>query len=386
MTATAAEPLRLLFLLGTRPEAIKQAPLIVAAKDRAHTHGDVAVRVVSTGQHREMLAPILESFRITPDRDLSLMQPNQTLESLTARALTALSEVLREEKPQRVIVQGDTTTAMAGALAAFYANVPVVHLEAGLRTNDLRSPYPEELNRRIIGQIAMLHLAPTEDAAAALRSEGIERTGARIVVTGNTVIDALLATRDAARARPPQDPALAMMLAAQEQQRPVVLITGHRRENFGAAFESFCLGLRDIAEAEPRALLVYPVHLNPNVQEPVRRLLGGTANLHLVPAADYPVFVAMLDAATLVITDSGGVQEEAPALGKPVLVTRTTTERPEAVDAGGVLLIGPDRARIREEALRLLRDPQAYAQMAVPRFPYGDGKAAARALDAVRGQ
>lgn len=380
--------MKLLFVIGTRPEAIKQAPVIVEARRRAAAGAAVQVRIVSTGQHREMLRPILRLFDIQADIDLDLMEPGQSLESLTAKALRALAEVLRTETPDRTIVQGDTTTAMAGALASFYANVPVVHLEAGLRTNNLRAPFPEEANRRIIGQLAALHLAPTAGARDNILREHLTATGARVVVTGNTVIDALFAARERLRATPASSAEVAAARAwrAANSANRVVLVTGHRRENFGEAFESFCLGLRDIAQAHPQALLIYPVHLNPRVQEPVHRLLGGIGNLRLAPVADYPEFVALLDLCDFAITDSGGVQEEAPALGKPVLVTRDVTERPEAVEAGGVLLVGPHRERIREEAARLLIDAAAYERMARARSPYGDGHAAARCVAAILGE
>jgi UDP-N-acetylglucosamine 2-epimerase (hydrolysing) len=374
---------RVLFLLGTRPEAIKMAPVILRARQE---EGHIAPIVVSTGQHRQMLDPVLAFFGIRPDRDLGLMRPSQTLEDLTARAIVAVADAIRTATPDAVVVQGDTTTAMAGALAAFYANVPVAHVEAGLRTNNLRSPFPEEMNRRVIGQVASIHFAPTRAAAENLRAERLEATGARVLCVGNTVIDALLHARDRVDAHPPTLDIIrevrAHRLGGTGRGR-VVLVTGHRRENFGPAFEEFCLGLRDIAEAFPDVLMVYPVHLNPNVQEPVQRLLGGVRNIRLCAPAEYPAFVALMTMADLAITDSGGVQEEAPALGVPVLVTRTTTERPEAVAAGGVMLVGPDRRRIAHEATRLLRDREALAAMARPRFPYGDGHAARRIVDAL---
>lgn len=376
--------MKLLFLFGTRPEAIKMAPVILEARRRP----GIETVVVSTGQHREMLAPVLALFEIAADEDLALMRENQTLVDLVARAVERLGDAMARHAPDAVFVQGDTATAMAGALAAFFQGIPVAHVEAGLRTHNLASPYPEEANRRLIGQVTRWHLAPTQEAAANLRAEGLPpRATANgcIVVTGNTGIDALHLVRERVRSDPPQSEDLAAMKEWKAAQvgRRVVLVTGHRRENFGAPFEAFCLGLRDLAEAHPECLLVYPVHLNPNVRAPVGELLGGRENIRLAPPADYPVFVAMMDAADLVITDSGGVQEEAPALSKPVLVTRRETERPEAVAAGGVLLVGPDRAAIAGEAHRLLSDPVAYAQMAVSRSPYGDGHAAPRCLDAV---
>ncbi|MDX2177865.1 MAG: UDP-N-acetylglucosamine 2-epimerase (non-hydrolyzing) [Candidatus Sumerlaeia bacterium] len=369
---------RPLFLFGTRPEAIKLAPLILEARRRRGLEPLVA----ATGQHREMVAQVLAVFGLEPERDLALMRPDQTLPDLTARALLGVGGLLRELRPDCLVVQGDTTTVMAGALAAFYEGVDVVHVEAGLRTDNLRSPYPEEMNRRVVGQLARLHLAPTPRAARALRSEGLERTGARIATTGNSVIDALLLAVERAKslADPAPEVAEARAWKTAGPARKLVLVTGHRRENFGPAFEEFCLGVRDIADDHPDALVLYPVHLNPNVQEPVRRLLAGRANVRLAPVLDYLNFVAALALADVVVTDSGGVQEEAPALGVPVLVTRDTTERPEALAGGGVELVGPDRARIREGAARWL----ARTERPAPASPYGDGRAAVRCLDAIQ--
>ncbi len=376
--------MKLLCVFGTRPEAIKMAPVILEA--RRHAGNGVTPIVVSTGQHREMLRPILSLFGIVPDIDLDLMQPNQTLDSLAARALTALGEVIAEQKPDAVIVQGDTTTAMCGALAAFHARVPVAHVEAGLRTNDIYSPFPEEVNRRIIGQVARWHLAPTAGARENLRRENLPPAAMRdagIWVTGNTGIDALrLAVERVAQCHTP-NPSVADALTWKTggSNRQLVLVTGHRRENFGAPFEEFCRGLLDIADAHPNALVYYPVHLNPNVQQPVRALMSGHPNVVLAPVADYPDFVLLMKNADLIVTDSGGVQEEAPSLGIPVLVTRNTTERPEAVDAGGVLMVGPNRERLYCEAHRLLSGDDAYrASMSIPRSPYGDGHAAERCL------
>ncbi|MCC5876918.1 MAG: UDP-N-acetylglucosamine 2-epimerase (non-hydrolyzing) [Candidatus Sumerlaeia bacterium] len=374
--------MKLLLVLGTRPEAIKQAPLILAARRHAP---DVTPVVLSTGQHRDMVRPILAFFGIKPDIDLDLMQPGQTLSALAARALVAIDGVLEREEPAAVVVQGDTTTAMCAALAAFHRRVPVAHLEAGLRSDRLDAPYPEEANRRIISQMARLHLAPTESARAYLERDRVPLLGGRIDVTGNTVIDALYMAEEGIRKSPPQDPALDLMGDWKKggDGRKVVLVTGHRRENFGKPFEEFCLGLRDIAEAHPNALLVYPVHLNPNVQKPVREILGDTKNIRLVPVAGYLEFVAMMIASDFIITDSGGVQEEAPALGKPVLVTRDVTERPEAVEAGSVKLVGPHRRALFEAANALLTDRAVYDAMAQRRSPYGDGRAGERCIQAI---
>jgi len=371
--------MKLAFIFGTRPEAIKVAPVLLEARRRA----GVEALAISTGQHRDMLRPVLGLFGIEPDIDLQLMRPSQTLAGLTALAVESVTACLTETKPDAVIVQGDTTTAMAAALAAFYLRIPVAHIEAGLRSDRLDAPFPEEANRRIISQLAQWHLAPTPGAAEFLRRNAVHLLGGRIVVTGNTVIDALLLAVAAVEKNPPADPDLRAAHEWKARGGRLVLVTGHRRENFGEPFREFCLGLADIAEAHPDCLLLYPVHLNPNVQAPVRELLSSCTNIRLAPPADYPTFVAMMQAADLIITDSGGVQEEAPALGKPVLVTRDVTERPEAVAAGGVILVGPHREALRREAARLLSDRDVYTRMAVPRFPYGDGKAAARCVDAI---
>lgn len=373
---------KLALVFGTRPEAIKMAPVILEARRRA----SVEPLIVSTGQHREMLRPILALFGIHPHRDLDLMVPNQTLAGLTARATESLSNLFREERPDAVVVQGDTTTAMCAAIAAFYERIPVAHVEAGLRSDRLDAPFPEEFNRRTIGQVARWHLAPTPTAAGYLYRDNLQALGGGVHVTGNTVIDALYLAVEAIAANPPQSETLDRVRRQVEGGGRMVLVTGHRRENFGEPFREFCHGLADIAIAHPETLLVYPVHLNPNVQAPVREILGGLDNVLLCAPADYPEFVALMQAATLIITDSGGVQEEAPALGKPVLVTRDVTERPEAVAAGGVRLVGPRREAIVREALELLRGGDVYTRMAKARQPYGDGKAAARCLDAIEGK
>lgn len=373
---------KVIFVLGTRPEAVKQAPLIRLAQSRGTS---VEPIVVSTGQHRDMVRPILGLFGIVPDIDLELMRPGQSLSSLASRALERLDAVLAEHEPGCVVVQGDTTTAFCAALAAFHRQIPVAHLEAGLRSDRLDAPFPEEANRRMISQIARLHLAPTDSARQYLERDRLPLLGGRIVVTGNTVIDALhLAVEEVTR-NPPDN---ADYQAAREWKdkspaNRLVLVTGHRRENFGGPFREFCLGLRDLARQHPEAMLLYPVHLNPNVQDPVREILGEEANIRLAPVADYTTFVALMELCDLIITDSGGVQEEAPALGKPVLVTRDVTERPEAVEAGGVILVGPHRQRIVDEAHHLLSDEAAHAAMAVPRSPYGDGHAAEKCLAAL---
>lgn len=380
----------ILIVFGTRPEAIKIAPVARELRRRAAEEGaPLRLFLCSTGQHREMLRPLFEHFEIAPDIDLDIMEPDQTLAGLSARALRALDATFaRADLPPMdiTLVQGDTTTAMCAALAAYYRRVPCGHIEAGLRTNNLYAPFPEEVNRRIISQIATWHFPPTPAARENLERSGLA-AGQRAWVTGNTVIDALLWTAARARSRPPAHPLLGRVeewRAARPEAR-VVLITGHRRENFGAPFESFCRGLLAVARAHPRDLLVYPVHLNPNVQRPVRAMLGGAPNIWLEPPLDYPVFVALMDRSALVITDSGGVQEEAPSLGKPVLVTREVTERAEALEAGTVRLTGPREEEIYRHAHELLSDPRAWAAMANRVNPYGDGRAAARIADALLG-
>jgi UDP-N-acetylglucosamine 2-epimerase (non-hydrolysing) len=356
---------RILIIFGTRPEAIKLAPLISSLRDRMHTETIVCV----TAQHREMLDQILDWFKISPDYDLNLMQPNQSLAGLTARAMEAVTGVISAVQPDAVIVQGDTTTAMTSALAAFYQKIQVGHVEAGLRTYHRDNPFPEEINRHLVSVLASYHFAPTEAARKALLAEGVEP--AHIHVTGNTVIDALQWTI----AQPYK---LLLDVPLDQPGEKLILITGHRRESFGPGFESICQALRQIAERNPDVRLIYPVHLNPHVQEPVRRVLGSVPRIHLIDPLPYPAFAHLMARSTLILTDSGGVQEEAPSLGKPVLVMRRTTERPEAIQAGTARLVGTDTEVIVEEAERLLHDPQAYQAMANILSPFGDGHAAQR--------
>lgn len=372
--------MKALFVLGTRPEAIKLAPVILAARRR---NGEFQTVVASTGQHRELLDSALEFFAVRPDHDLELMAAGQTLAQLTARLVESVDGLLRRVMPDVVVVQGDTTTAMATAMAAFYLRIPVAHVEAGLRTDRADAPFPEEVNRRVIGQVARWHLAPTPQAKACLLRDNVHLLGGRIWITGNTVIDALLLAAERVRQSPPADPdcSAAARWKMSAPERRIVLVTGHRRENFGEPFEQFCLALRDIARESADTLVVYPVHLNPNVQTPVRAILGNEDNVRLTDPKGYADFVRLMLDSHFVITDSGGVQEEAPALGRPVLVTRDTTERPEAVAAGVARLVGTDRTRIATEAVRLLTDPDAYSRMARGSSPYGDGRAADRCLD-----
>lgn len=361
-----AGELSVLTIFGTRPEAVKLAPVIRELAGRA----GVRARVCVTAQHREMLDQVLAIFGIVPDHDLALMRPGQALPDLTARVLTGVSGVLAAERPDVVLVQGDTTTAMAGALAAFYARVPVGHVEAGLRSYDRYSPYPEEINRRIVGTMATWHFAPTARAAEALRREGVPE--ASIHVTGNTVVDALLATLEATA--PPQWP-------FPRNGRRLLLVTAHRRENFGAPLEGIFGALRALVDRNPDVELAYPVHLNPQVQEPARRILGDHERIHLLPPQDYASFVHLMARSALILTDSGGIQEEAPTLGKPTLVLRRETERPEAITAGTARLVGTNPAVILAETERLLHDPAAYAAMARASNPFGDGRAARRIVD-----
>jgi UDP-N-acetylglucosamine 2-epimerase (non-hydrolysing) len=363
-------------IFGTRPEAIKLAPVVLALKADPRFKCDVCV----TAQHRQMLDQVLVAFGISPDTDLDLMVPDQTLAGLTARAVEAVDRHLAEAKPGLVLVQGDTTTTFCSALAAFYHHIPVGHVEAGLRTGNLESPWPEEANRILTTRITRLHFAPTESNRANLLREGVPDD--RIVVTGNTVIDALFLALDIVRRNPPEVPGLPKALVLGSS--PLVLITGHRRENFGAGFDSICKAIAELAARFPDTAFVYPVHLNPNVRRPVDEILrsAGTDNVYLIEPLPYLPFVAMMNRSTVILSDSGGVQEEAPSLGKPVLVMRDTTERPEAVTAGTVKLIGTDQRAIVEETSTLLTDRAAYDAMARAMNPYGDGKATGRILAA----
>ncbi len=372
--------LRVLSVFGTRPEAIKMAPVIRALSD-ATDRFESAVCV--TAQHREMLDQVLSLFGIRPGHDLDLMTPGQDLFGVTSGVLSGLKPVILSERPDIVLVHGDTTTTMAASLAAYYLQVRVGHVEAGLRTGNRYAPFPEEINRKVAGALADIHFAPTAAARDNLLREGVPPEA--IVVTGNTVIDALLSVSG----RIDADPALKGRLAAEfsflDPERRLVLVTGHRRESFGAGFESICGALAEIADARPDVEILYPVHLNPNVREPVNRILGAglRRNVHLVEPVDYLPFVYLMGRSALIVTDSGGIQEEAPALGKPVLVMREVTERPEAVAAGTVKLVGTDRAKIVAETMRLLSDTGAYRAMSLARNPYGDGRAAERIVAAL---
>jgi len=382
------------FIFGTRPEAIKLAPVILAMQN----HPALAAHICVTGQHREMLQQVLDVFNIKPDVDLALMQPDQSLGEFASRSLAALDGYMAEYKPDMVLVQGDTTTVFCAALAAFYHRIPVGHVEAGLRTGNRFSPYPEEINRVLASRLADLHFAPTQTAKQNLMKEQIPEDA--IHVTGNTVIDALFIARQKVLAAPPVIPSLPDFLQpgsrnSQAEKPRMVLITGHRRENFGKGFENICHAIRELAETFPDIHFVYPVHLNPNVTEPVKRILGvnekggihpaGPANVYLIEPVGYLQFVWLMDRSYMILTDSGGVQEEAPSLGKPVLVMRDTTERPEAVEMGTVKLMGTDRTTIVENVKTLISDSTAYQKMANAVNPYGDGRAAGRILSALAG-
>ena len=365
---------RISVIFGTRPEAIKLAPVILALRKDPRFECHVCV----TAQHRELLDQVLEVFEIAPDVDLALMRPDQTLAGLTSRAIAAVDSYLDAHKPDLVLVQGDTTTVFCAALAAFYRRIPVGHVEAGLRTWDKFSPYPEEINRTLTTRLTDLHFAPTEWAKENLLREGIAPE--RVFVTGNTVIDALFLAIHKVRQNPPTVPGVPRELMNGQSQRPLVLVTGHRRENFGRGFESICRAIDTLARRFRDVAFVYPVHLNPNVREPVFRLLGGLANVHLIEPLGYLPFVALMNRSTLILTDSGGVQEEAPSLGKPVLVMRDTTERPEAVKAGTVRLVGTDYDKITNQVALLLSGSAEYQAMARAHNPYGDGKACSRII------
>ncbi|MFY9725802.1 MAG: UDP-N-acetylglucosamine 2-epimerase (non-hydrolyzing) [Bryobacteraceae bacterium] len=364
---------RILFVFGTRPEAIKLCPLVRRLRLQPD---DFQVKVCVTAQHRDMLDPVLEAFEVRPDFDLDLMRPGQTLGGLTARILAGMEKVLSSERPRLVVVQGDTNTTFAAALSAFYHGVPVAHIEAGLRTGDLRQPFPEEMNRVLTSRIAAFHFAPTRAAEAALLQEGL--APARIFVTGNTGIDAVLWVRNALD----RGELLAPDWPWLDPARRLVLVTCHRRENFGPGFDRAMRALAALAE-RPDVQVVYPVHRNPNVLGPAHSRLDGHANIILLDSLPYVAFVDLMRRCWMIVTDSGGIQEEAPSLGKPVLVLREKTERPEAVEAGTVKLVGTDERRIAAEAARLLDDQAEYARMTRVHNPYGDGRACERIAEAL---
>jgi len=370
--------LKVLVVFGTRPEAIKMAPVVGALRGRPDRF---LCRVCTTAQHRKMLDQVLDLFSIRPDHDLDVMRQGQGLHEVTSAVLLRIRPVLEAERPDVVLVHGDTTTTMATTMASYYGRFPVGHVEAGLRTGNPYAPFPEEINRRVTGVVADLHFAPTEIARRNLLREGVP--DGSILVTGNTVIDALLSVLDRLR----RDSGLTRRLDADfsflDPGKKLILVTGHRRENFGEGFESICRALAEIAARRDDVEILYPVHLNPNVQEPVRRILGSglNRNVYLVEPVEYLPFVYLMDRSRFIITDSGGIQEEAPSLGKPVLVMRRATERPEAVQVGTARLVGTDREKIVSEVMRLLDDPAAYRAMSATHNPYGDGRAGERIAD-----
>jgi len=360
---------KLLFIFGTRPEAIKMAPII---HECLKYPGQLQVKICLTGQHREMLDQVLHFFGIKGDYDLSLMQPGQTLFDITSKGLNGLQEVLASASPDIVLVQGDTTSAFVGALAAFYQKVAVAHIEAGLRSHNKYSPFPEEMNRKLIGQLTDLHFTPTPRASENLEKESIK---GKIFEVGNTVIDALLYAVE--RVRTSDNPEFPFL----DPFKKLILVTGHRRESFGKPFQDICDALLDIVHAYPQVQIVYPVHLNPHIQEVVNAKMKGVESVHLIPPVEYPQLIKLLDRCYFVITDSGGIQEEAPALGKPVLVIRDVTERTEGIDAGTAILVGTSREKIVTHARLLLDDVNAYQQMAKAVNPYGDGTSARKITD-----
>jgi UDP-N-acetylglucosamine 2-epimerase (non-hydrolysing) len=368
---------RVLVVFGTRPEAIKMAPLVHALLDNDQFDTKVCV----TAQHREMLDQVLGLFEIKPDFDLDIMSSGQTLSDVTSRVLNGMKDILEDFKPDVLLVHGDTATTFAAALAAYYQQIPVGHVEAGLRTGDLYSPWPEEANRKLTSAITRYHFAPTETAGFNLRAESVPEE--HITVTGNTVIDALFWVWE----KIDRDPGLASQLASLypflDQNRKLILVTGHRRESFGGGFERICEALRSIAIEYPNCQILYPVHLNPNVQKPVKRLLQNIDNIYLIEPQEYLPFVYLMTQAHIILTDSGGIQEEAPSLGKPVLVMRDTTERPEAVDAGTVKLVGSDVYKIKSEVKKLMDNKEIYRRMSEAHNPYGDGSACQRILNAL---
>ena len=370
---------KVLLVFGTRPEAIKMAPLV---KEIEKNGGNFDLRVCVTAQHRQMLDQVLDFFEIKPDYDFNLMKPNQSLNSVTADILMEMKPILEDFKPDYVLVHGDTATSTAAALAAYFAQCKVGHIEAGLRTFNKWSPFPEEMNRQITGRLTDIHFAPTEQSKQNLLRESIHTEA--IVVTGNTVIDALQHSVHKVNSSGYTNEEIENIKEIIDSTKDLILVTGHRRENFGQGFINICNALRDIVEQRPNTQIIYPVHLNPNVQKPVNDILTNVPNINLIAPLSYPSFVWLMDKAKIIVTDSGGVQEEAPSLGKPVLVMRDTTERPEAVQAGTVILVGTNRQKIVEESLNLLNDATRYAQMSHIENPYGDGKACQRIIERLK--
>lgn len=369
--------MKILTVFGTRPEAIKMAPLALQLASDPRFEARVCV----TAQHREMLDQVLNLFGLRPDYDLDIMKPGQDLTAITASILQGLKPVLSEYRPDMVLVHGDTATTLAATLASYYQHIPVGHVEAGLRTGNLYSPWPEEANRKLTGALARLHFAPTPACRQNLLAEGV--AGEHIHITGNTVIDALLEVVQKLKNSPNLQAEFAQRFPFLEDGRRMLLVTGHRRESFGGGFERICQALAQLATQHPELQIVYPVHLNPNVQEPVNRLLAGLPNVYLLAPQDYLPFVYLMNRAYIILTDSGGIQEEAPSLGKPVLVMRDTTERPEAVDAGTVQLVGTQTESIVQGVNQLLSCSATYQAMSIAHNPYGDGQACQRICEAL---
>lgn len=372
--------MRILSIFGTRPEAIKMAPVVQALQQAEDMESIVCV----TGQHRDMLDQVLQIFAIQPDEDLNLMKPNQSLHELTARIIQGLQPIFSAHKPDAVLVHGDTTTCLAASLAAFYSRIPIGHVEAGLRTYNLDAPFPEEGNRQLTDRLSQWCFAPTQRAKESLLSERIPENN--IFITGNTVIDALLWTKNNLHNFPIVDNIFASAQKVFAGTEPIILVTGHRRESFGQGFENICIALQQIAHQHKDVHIVYPVHLNPNVREPVYRLLQHTPNIHLIPPLDYINFIRLMDRCHLILTDSGGIQEEAPSLHKPTLVMRDCTERPEGIDAGVVKLVGTNASSIQQAVSELLENTDAYTAMSTAKNPYGDGTTSQQILSILRGR
>ncbi|WP_407732943.1 non-hydrolyzing UDP-N-acetylglucosamine 2-epimerase [Pseudomonas citronellolis] len=370
--------IKTLCIFGTRPEAIKMAPLSLALK----ADDCFDARVCVTGQHREMLDQVLQLFSVVPDFDLNIMKKGQDLTDVTSSILSGLRSVFAEFRPDIILVHGDTATTMSATLAGYYHQIPVAHVEAGLRTGNMYSPWPEEGNRKVTGALARLHFAPTSVAKENLLREGVSDN--EIIVTGNTVIDALLSVLSRLDCDPSLQEQAKKPIQNLNFKKKIILVTGHRRENFGGGFENICQALKDIAHEFPEADIVYPVHLNPNVQKPVSQLLSSISNIHLIPPLDYLPFIYLMSRSYLILTDSGGIQEEAPSLGKPVLVMRNTTERPEAVEAGTVKLVGTEISKIVYEVRNLMTNDQAYKAMSYSHNPYGDGKSVLKILNTLK--
>ena len=366
--------MKVLSIFGTRPEAIKMAPLVVNLKKNPQINSIVCV----TGQHREMLDQVLDLFEINPDYDLNVMKKNQSLSEVTSRIITNLSSILDEVKPDLILVHGDTTTTFSAALSGFYHQVSVGHVEAGLRTGNIFSPWPEEANRKLVSCVTEMHFAPTKQAMINLNQENIDES--KIIVTGNTVIDALMMIKDKIESNPKLENSLSENFPFIEEGKRIVLVTGHRRENFGQGFENICESLKSLAIKNKDVNFVYPVHLNPRVREPVNLLLSNIDNIHLIEPQGYLEFVYLMINSHIILTDSGGIQEEAPALGKPVVVMRDTTERPEAVSAGTVILVGTDKEKIIDAIDTLLNDQSKYRKMSMSHNPYGDGTASQKII------